>query len=256
MLQPELEAFATLPDSAARNGVAPGQITLRHPLTIEEAHPVQRPLVSASQERTGRVCGLKVGFTSIAKMIQMGVDQVIFGHLTSDMQIQNSGRISMAQAIHPRIEPEIAFRLAEDVDYVLSPNSALSAVDAIAPALEIIDSRYKDFQFTLQDVIADNSSSSHFVVGDWRPATIDVSSLRMTLHIDEQAPLTGYSHEISGHPINSLIDLSALAVQHGVVMKAGWIILAGAATAAVPIKEVSKASCKVAGLGDVEVYVG
>ncbi len=256
MLQPELEAFATLLDSAARNGVATGQITLRHPITIDDAYQVQRLLVSKRLERTGRVCGLKVGFTSKAKMIQMGVDQVIFGHLTSDMQIQNSGRISMAQAIHPRIEPEIAFRLAEDVDYVLSPNSALSAVDAIAPALEIIDSRYKDFQFTLQDVIADNSSSSHFVVGDWRPATIDVSSLRMTLHIDEQAPLTGYSHEISGHPINSLIDLSALAVQHGVVMKAGWIILAGAATAAVPIKEVSKASCKVAGLGDVEVYVG
>ena len=122
--------------------------------------------MSKRVERTGRVCGLKVGFTSKAKMIQMGVDQVIFGRLTSDMQIQNSGRMSVAQAIHPRIEPEIAFRLAQDVDYVLSPESALSTVDAIAPAMEIIDSRYKDFKFTLQDVIADNSSSSHFVLGD------------------------------------------------------------------------------------------
>ena len=255
MLHPELEALAAMLDSAAQNGIATSQITLQHPLSIDDAYEVQRRLVSKRVERTGRICGLKVGFTSKAKMIQMGVDQVIFGYLTSDMQIQNSGRMSVAQAIHPRIEPEIAFRLAEDVDYVLSPESALSTVDAIAPAMEIIDSRYKDFQFTLQDVIADNSSSSHFVVGDWRPATIDVSSLRMTLHIDEQAPLTGYSHEISGHPINSLIDLSALAVQHGVVMKAGWIILAGAATEAVPITGATKASCSVDGLGDVEVYV-
>ena len=159
-------------------------------------------------------------------------------------------------ALFPWMDNFLALGVApEDIDYVLSPESVLSTVDAIAPAMEIIDSRYKDFQFTLQDVIADNSSSSHFVLGDWRPATIDVSSLRMTLRIDEQPALTGYSHEISGHPMNSLIDLSALAVQHGVVLKAGWIILAGAATEAVPITGATKASCSVAGLGDVEVYV-
>ena len=105
-------------------------------------------------------------------------------------------------------------------------------------------------------MIADNSSSSHFVVGDWRPPKIDVANLSMTLSVDDRPPLTGYSHEISGHPINSLVELSALAVRHGIVLKAGWIILAGAATEAIAIRGANRASCSVAGLGDVEVYIG
>ena len=140
MQQSDLETFATKLDAAAQNAVATSQITLQHSLSIKEAYQIQRRLVAKRLQRRGQICGLKVGFTSKAKKIQMGVDQVIFGHLTSDMQIQNSGKVSIAQTIHPRVEPELAFRLAEDVDYVLSPASALSAVDAIAPAMEIIDS--------------------------------------------------------------------------------------------------------------------
>ena len=256
MQQSDLETFAAKLDSAAQNAVAMSQITLQHPLTVEEAYQIQRRVVAKRLQRRGQICGLKVGFTSQAKKIQMGVDQVIFGHLISDMQIQNFGEVSIARTIHPRVEPELAFRLAEDVDYVLSPASALSTVDAIAPAMEIIDSRYQDFQFSLTDVIADNSSSSHFVVGDWRPPKIDVANLSMTLSVDDRPPLTGYSHEISGHPINSLVELSALAVRHGIVLKAGWIILAGAATEAIAIRGANRASCSVAGLGDVEVYIG
>ena len=34
------------------------------------------------------------------------------------------------------------------------------------PALEIIDSRYENFNFTLTDVIADNASTSRVVFGN------------------------------------------------------------------------------------------
>ena len=117
-------------DSAAQNGIATSQIAATS-LSIDDAYEVQRRLVSSGANRED--LRSKVGFTSKAKMIQMG-GIVIFGHLTSDMQIQNSGR-GCYGASHPsKVEPEIAFRLAEDVDYVLSPESALSTVDAITPA--------------------------------------------------------------------------------------------------------------------------
>ena len=80
MLQPELEAFAAVLDSAAQNGIATSQITLQHPLSIEDAYEVEASSVKRV-ERSGRICGLKVGFTSKAKMIQMGVDQVILDTL-------------------------------------------------------------------------------------------------------------------------------------------------------------------------------
>ena len=46
----------------------------------------------------------------------------------------------------------------------MTPEEAMKAVESVHAALEIIDSRYKDFKFTLIDVVADNASSSHFSI--------------------------------------------------------------------------------------------
>src|SRR3546814_8821429 len=61
---------------------------------------------------------------------------------------------------------------------------ARAAVAAVAPAMEVIDSRYENFKFALADVIADNSSSSGFVVGSWNDPHQDISNLGVILEID------------------------------------------------------------------------
>lgn len=43
--------------------------------------------------------------------------------------------------------------------------TALEAVAGVYAGIEVIDSRYTDFECTLPAVVADNSSSSRFVVG-------------------------------------------------------------------------------------------
>ncbi len=256
MLQTEAETFAAALDYAKRSAIPTHQFALEHGLTVDDAYRIQNKLIEKRVLRGATVCGLKAGFTSKAKMEQMGVDQIIFGRLTSDMQINYPDRVPLSQTIHPRAEPELAFRLAIDIDYALDFESAVSAVDAVAPALEIIDSRYENFQFTLEDVIADNSSSSHFTVGRWRPLTMDISALEMTLLVDDEPVLIGNSREISGHPVNTIVELSNLALKQGLKLKAGWIVLAGAATEAVAINGACKISCVVSGLGEVEVGVG
>ena len=61
MLHPELEALAAMLDSAAQNGIATSQITLQHPLSIDDAYEVQRRLVSKRVERTGKTCARVLG---------------------------------------------------------------------------------------------------------------------------------------------------------------------------------------------------
>jgi 2-oxo-3-hexenedioate decarboxylase len=104
-------------------------------------------------------------------------------------------------------------------------------VEAIAPAMEIIDSRYRDFKFALPDVIADHSSSSGFVVGNWARPGQDFSNLGVVVEVDGRAVQVGSTAAILGHPIRSLVAAARVASSIG-GLKPGWIVLAGAATAA------------------------
>ena len=105
----------------------------------------------------------------------------------------------------------------------------------MAPALEIIDSRYRDFRFTLPDVIADNSSSSGFLVGAWAKPSSDVANLGIVMEVDGRPVQIGSSAAILGNPIRSLIAAARLIGRAGERLEPGDIVLAGGATAAHPL---------------------
>ena len=84
---------------------------------------------------------------------------MIIGQLTADMQLDASTPLVTSNCCHPRAEPEIAFRLSKDIEGVLDAQEVLDYVDGVASAIEVIDSRYENFKFSLEDVVADNCSS-------------------------------------------------------------------------------------------------
>lgn len=55
---------------------------------------------------------------------------------------------------------------------------ALAATEAVAPALEIVDSRIHDWKITLPDTIADNASSAALLHGPWTPSPTPPNSPR------------------------------------------------------------------------------
>ena len=103
-----------------------------------------------------------MGLTSLAKMEQMGVDSPIYGHLTSDMLLDDGEVLDISPYGHPRVEPELAFILNQDVRGPIT-SAQVNTVRGVCAALEIIDSRYENL-FTLPDVVADNASSTRFVL--------------------------------------------------------------------------------------------
>jgi 2-oxo-3-hexenedioate decarboxylase len=157
----DIAAIAARLDDAARKARAIPQITGEEgELTLTDAYAIQRAAIDHRLARGAALVGVKMGFTSEAKMVQMGLKDQIWGRLTSDMVVANGGAISRARFIHPRVEPEIAVRLKAPLSGEITRDEALAAVDAVAAALEIIDSRYENFRFALGDVVADNASSS------------------------------------------------------------------------------------------------
>src|SRR3546814_16556575 len=94
-----------------------------------------------------------MGFTSRAKMVQMGVSDLIWGRLTSAMLVEDGGSITLSRYVHPRVEPEVAFLVGRPLAGRVTPVQALAAVDAVAPALEHIASRSEDFRLSLTAVV-------------------------------------------------------------------------------------------------------
>ncbi|MFI6226506.1 2-keto-4-pentenoate hydratase [Micromonospora echinospora] len=191
---------------------------------VADAYAVQADLVRRRLDRGERLVGLKLGLTSRAKMLQMGVTDVIWGRLTDAMRIPDGGAVDLGTHIHPKVEPEVAF-LVEG-----------GRAAAVAPAVEVIDSRYVDFRFTLPEVVADNTSAAGFVVGAWQPVTPEVANLGVLLEIDGRVAQVGSTAAILGDPRRAVDEAVRLAAGHDVDLPETWILLAGAATAAVPLR--------------------
>jgi 2-oxo-3-hexenedioate decarboxylase len=232
----DLDELAARADDAARRGVAIPQFTTDHDLDVAGAYAVQAMSIGRRLARGERLVGVKMGLTSRAKMAQVGVDEVIWGRLTDAMHVADGSAVSLDGYVHPRVEPEIAFLLASPLSGPVSGAQAMAAVAAVAPAAEIIDSRFENFRFSLPDVIADNSSSSGFVVGGWSDPATPIANLGMVLERDGRAVEIGSSAAILGDPVRSLVEASRMVAAAGMQLEAGWIVLAGGATAALPLE--------------------
>jgi 2-oxo-3-hexenedioate decarboxylase len=245
---------AEIVDEAARTAAAIPQFTETAPLGVEEAYAIQALAMERRFARGEKLIGMKMGLTSRAKMVQVGVDEAIWGRLTSGMRLEEGGSLSKKKYVHPRIEPELSFLMKRDLCGDVSAAEALSAVEAIAPAMEIIDSRYRDFKFALPDVIADNSSSSGFVIGGWNRPDIDFGNLGLVMEVNGRAVQVGSTAAILGHPIRSLVAAARATAAIG-GLKAGWIVLAGGATAAHALSVGEHVRTTMQNLGSVAIKV-
>lgn len=244
----QIEELAERLDTAQLEARDTPSLADEHELDIDDAYAVQDGLLARRVARGEYVVGHKLGFTSKAKMAQMGVSEVIVGRLTDAMRIADGTEFELARFIHPKAEPEVAYRIGQDVD-LDDPNLSIeSCVDAVAPALEFIDSRYRDFRFTYTDVVADNTSAAGFVIGAWQPpAPVNNRAVRLRT---SETEVTGSTAAILDDPVNALHALVELYRRRQIPLRRGEVVLAGAATAAAPIVP-GTVECDVAGLGTV-----
>ncbi|WP_454916204.1 2-keto-4-pentenoate hydratase [Xanthobacter sediminis] len=251
-----LAGLAQTVDEAARTATPIPQLTDTEPgLTVDDAYAVQALSIARRRARGERRVGYKMGLTSRAKMIQVGVAEVVWGRLTDAMRLAEGGDLFRSAYVHPRVEPEIAYILAKPLEGEVTAAEAIAAVEAIAPAMEIIDSRYRDFKFALPDVIADNSSSSSFYVGSWAKASTDVANLGILMEVDGRPVQIGSTAAILGNPIRSLVAAARLVARAGERLEPGDIVMAGGATAAHPLATGQRVRTSFQGLGTVAFNV-
>ncbi|MFT4523015.1 MAG: 2-keto-4-pentenoate hydratase [Bacteroidia bacterium] len=251
----DIKKWAQKLDAAAMQATPIEQISTEIQYSEDQAYQIQ---LASMQERYGRgdeLIGLKLGFTSYAKMEQMGVHDMIWGRLTQNMLVENGGSIDLSNFIHPRAEPEICFKLSKDLDREITLEEAPDFVEGVAAAIEIIDSRYQNFKFSLEDVVADNCSSSAFVVGTWHKPDTNIQNLLMQLLFDEEEVAKGSSNDILGNPWLSVVNAARLAKKYDQPFVKGSYLMAGASTPAIFIKPKTEVIAKVEGFSVVSFNV-
>ncbi|WP_062353059.1 2-keto-4-pentenoate hydratase [Herbidospora yilanensis] len=228
-------------------------------LTIDDAYAIQLGQMDRLRADGAVVKGHKVGLTSAAMRRQLGVDEPDYGHLTEAMFHPEGSPIDVSRFLQPRIEPEIAFVLSRPLRGPgVTVAEAVAAVDFVLPALEIIDSRVRDWRITLLDTIADNASSGGVVLGG-RPTRLSDVDLRLTgcvLRRNGEIAGTGAGAAVLGSPLNALVWLANTLGAHGVTLEAGHTILPGSLTAAVPVAAGDVIQAQFAGLGSVTATFG
>ena len=220
-------------------------LTTEYPgLDLELAYAVQEAGVRLLTAAGERPVGFKLGLTSRAKQAQMGVAEPLYGELTDAMLLDVGEPLDTGQLIQPRVEPEIAFLLgAELAGERVGAAQVLAATAAVAPAIDVLDSRYAGYAFTLPDVVADNASAARLVLGGVRQAVdgIDLRLVGCVLEVGGRVRATAAGAAALGHP--------AAAVA------AGDVVLSGGLTEAVAVAPGEVVVARLGRLGTVELAV-
>ncbi|MGZ6140775.1 MAG: 2-keto-4-pentenoate hydratase [Myxococcaceae bacterium] len=253
----DIERLAGHLDDARRHGREVERLTLEAPeLDLPQAYRVMDAGIALRIAQGERVIGLKMGLTSEAKRKQMSLGAPIYGVLTDAMVVR--GTFHLEGTLHPKIEPEIAFRVGRGLPRAADCSGVLAACTGVGPALEILDSRYRDFKyFSLPDVVADNASSSHVVLpGRWLDVEgRDLSRVELVMSIDGTPRQRATGAAISGDPVLSVVQLCALLEERGHSLPPGSVVLAGAATVAEPLAAGMKVELDAGWMGSVSVRV-
>jgi len=198
---------------------------------VPGAYAVQRLNVAHWISSGRRFVGRKIGLTSVAVQKQLGVDQPDYGTLFADMELVPGNSIETAHLISPRVEAEIAFVLGRDIvagDAAMA--DVVAAIGFVVPALEIVDSRIKDWKISIVDTIADNGASARFVLGS-EPKSLDgadLASCAMRLRRNEEEVSAGTASACLGSPLNAALWLARTLIAEGEALRAGDMILTGA----------------------------
>ncbi|MFM2328808.1 MAG: hypothetical protein RLZZ494_911, partial [Pseudomonadota bacterium] len=222
----------------------------------EDAYAIQDEIRRRKEARGNKTVGLKAGLTSFAKMKQMGVETPCFGFVSDYMARPDGGEIKTSELIHPKVEAEICIVTKAPLKGPgCHVGTVMAAIDFVLPAVEIIDSRYRDFKFDLKSVIADNTSASRFVIGG-RPRNIEALDLRtlgVVLEKNGQIVAMAAGAAVLGHPAAAVAMMANHLGARGQEIPAGTFIMTGGVTEAIAVAAGDSVNVRFQDLGSVSM---
>ncbi len=224
-------------------------------ISVAEAYDLQDRLIELMG---GTREAAKLGLTSRAKQQQMNVDEPCSGWLLGGSHVEPGTALRCGDLIQPRAEPEIAFLLGDALHgESVTATHVLAASAAVMPAIDVLDSRYAGYEFTLPAVIADNISSARYALG----APVDVSDLDLRLvgcvfEKNGELVATAAGAAALDHPAAAVAWFVRSLAKRDRGLEPGTVVLSGALTAAVPVEPGDVVRASFDRLGEVALTCG
>ncbi len=229
-------------------------------IDVVDAYEIQLRNIARKIAAGSVICGHKVGLSSAVMQQMMGVGEPDYGHLLSDMTIADGATVDLSRYCAPRIEVEVGFILGSALPTDgCTERDVLAATDYVVAAIELIDSRIRNWHIGIADTIADNASSAGFALGAVRraPADLDLANIEAVLFTgdpgDETEVTRGNSGAVLGHPATAVAWLANTVASFGVRLEAGHVISPGSCTRAIDITAGQRFRAEFAGLGTISL---
>lgn len=251
------EEAAALLDQAERNRVPIAPLSEMYPsLSPGQAYAIQSAWLELRRMEGGQLVGRKIGLTSKAMQEQLSVHEPDYGFILDTMVVPSGSTLPRSAFLLPRIEPEIAFWLSEDLSGPgVTAEQVLAATEGVSAALELVDSRIENWRIKLVDTIADNASSARLIVSQQRfsPQELDLAAEGVELLCDGESVGSGTGAAVLGHPARAAAWLVNKLAEFGVSLLKGQVVLPGAMCAAVSVFPGKTYRAVYTRLGDVSI---
>jgi len=225
-------------------------------VSYEDSYAIQLKTFDTLVKGGAVIVGKKIGLTSKAMQDQMKIREPDYGMITDRMVAREGAPIPMSSLILPKIEPEIAFLLKEDLKGPgVNVANVIEATEGIMPAFEVIDSRYRDWKITVKDSISDNASAGIMILGGKLTPIKDLDLRYIGLVMEKNGMLvsTAAGAAVLGNPAQSVAWLSNKLTEYGIYLKKGEFVMSGSLVQAVNVEAGSNLRATFDRLGSVSV---
>lgn len=251
----EIELAATMLWNAAscREAIAPLRDAFPG-MSADDAYAVQNANTERRLASGARLVGRKIGLTARAVQRQLGVDQPDFGMLFDEMAFADGEPVPWSRLMQPKVEAEVALVMERDLPSPgITVAELMRSVAFALPAIEIVGSRIAEWNIRFVDTVADNASSSAFVLGN-TPVSLPGLDLRLAGMVmersGEQVSL-GAGAACLGHPLNAALWLANKMAGLGRGLRAGDVVLTGALGPMAAVRPGDVFEARIEGLGSV-----
>ena len=199
-------------------------------LSIEEAYRVQDRIITDRLKDGERIIGWKVGATSQAIMDQLGINEPVYGCMTSSSTHMSNTPVKSAAFCRLAVEGEIAFVMNKRLRGPgVTPSDVLTATAGIMGAVELVDCRTKGWKPTIAEAVADNSLHAGLILG---ATMLPVSGLNLQtegviLTQNGRLVSSACGIEALGNPLNVVTWLANKLAHFDHEIREGEIILTG-----------------------------
>jgi 2-keto-4-pentenoate hydratase len=203
-------------------------------MTTHDAYRIQHETLRARRRAGDRRIGWKVGLTSAATRAEIGIDEPIAGYLLASAVWTDGDDVDLRSFIAPGVEPEIAVVMARELTGPgITALDVLRAVDGVTVALEVVDSRFRDWKGDVRDAVADNAFAAGLVLAGalQPPRAHDLRLEGVVVEHNGRVAATAAGAAALGHPAAAVAWLANRLAAFAVGLKTGDVVLTGSLTA-------------------------